>query len=290
MDSMLTAVVPIHQMAGKLQNLRSWLAKSQEIQIVLVNDLSDDLTHVELEEMVKKMSSSDIQLVKGHFGSPGASRNKGLELVKTEFVTFWDSDDLPDPVKFIEMCRILKFSGAQVCVGEYEIINLRNQKVTVKEILHSDVNHNVAITPGVWRMVFRSDSIPNKPFTNLRLAEDHIFLQEVKFPTMEKRVFRERVYTYFYAGEDNLTSNRSLIPDLRPALLRTNQFRKEALSESEIEFSSILLVREFLTMVKKGSITLKLQVIFILARIICDRKRRTVRDIFSAFKIILEQR
>lgn len=290
MDSMLTAVVPIHQMAGKLQNLSSWLAKSQEIQVVLVNDLSDDSTNVELEEIVRNLSSSDIQLIKGHFGSPGASRNKGLELVKTEFVTFWDSDDLPDPAKFIEMCRILKLSGAQVCVGEYEIINLRNQKVTVKEILHSDVNHSVAITPGVWRMVFRFDSIPNKPFTDLRLAEDHIFLQEVKFPTMKKHVFREKVYTYFYAGEDNLTSNRSLIPDLLPALLRSNQFREVALSETEIEFSSILLVREFLTMVKKGSITLKWQVIFILARIICGRKRRTARDIFSAFKIILEQK
>ena len=290
MDSMLTAVVPIHQMAGKLQNLRSWLAKSQEIRIVLVNDLSDDSTQVELEEIVKNLSSPDIQLVKGHFGSPGASRNKGLELVKTEFVTFWDSDDLPDPVKFIEMCRILKLSGAQVCVGEYEIVNLRNQRVTVKEILHSELNQGVAITPGVWRMVFRSESIPNQPFTDLRLAEDHIFLQEVKFPTMKKQVFKEKVYTYFYAGEDNLTSNRALIPDLLPALLRTNQFREVALSESEIEFSSILLVREFMTMVKKGSLTLKLRVIFILARIICDKKRRTARDIFSAFKIVMEQK
>ncbi len=290
MDSMLTAVVPVHQMAGKLQNLRSWLAKSQEMQIVLVDDLSDDSTHVELEEIVKNLSSSNIQLVKGHFGSPGASRNKGLELVKTEFVTFWDSDDLPDPVKFVEMCRILKLSGAQVCVGEYEIVNLRNQRVTVKEILQSDVNQCVAITPGVWRMVFRSDAIPNQPFTDLRLAEDHIFLQEVKFPTMKKQVYKEKVYTYFYAGEDNLTSNRALIPDLLPALLRTNQFREVALSESEIEFSSILLVREFMTMVKKGSITLKLHVILILIRIICNRKRRTARDIFLAFKIIMEQK
>lgn len=290
MDSMLTAVVPIHQMEGKLQNLRSWLAKSQEIQIVLVNDLSDDSTHVELEEIIENLSSSDIQIVKGHFGSPGASRNKGLELVKTEFVTFWDSDDLPDPVKFIEMCRILKSSGAQVCVGEYEIVNLRNQRVTVKKILLSDVNQGVAMTPGVWRMVFRSDAIPNQPFSDLRLAEDHIFLQEIKFPTMRKQVFKEKVYTYFYAGENNLTSNRALIPELLPALLRTNQFREVAVSQSEIEFSSILLVREFMTMVKKGSITLKLNATLILLSIICDRKRRTAKDIFSAFKIIMEQK
>lgn len=288
MDSMLTAVVPIHQMAGKLQNLRSWLVKCQEIQIVLVVDLSDDTTDIELEEIVKNLSSSNIQLMKGLFGSPGVARNQGLEQVKTEFVTFWDSDDLPDPVKFLEMCKILQLSGAQVCVGEYKIVNLKNQRVTVKEISLSDVNQGVAITPGVWRMVFRFDSIPKQPFTDLRLAEDHIFLQEVKFPTMKKDVFKEKVYTYFNAGEGNLTSNRALIPELLHAFLRTNQFREVSLSDSEIEFSSILLVREFMTMVKKGSITLKLRAIFILTRVIFGKKRLTPRDIFSAFKKILE--
>ena len=290
MDSMLTAVVPIHQMEGKLQNLRSWLAISKEIHIVLVNDLSDDSTQTELEEIIRNWSSSDIQLVKGHFGSPGASRNKGLELVKTEFVTFWDSDDLPNPVKFVEMSRILKLSDAQVCVGEYEIVNMRNQRVTIKEILLSNINQGVAITPGLWRMVFRTDSIPIQPFTGLRLAEDHIFLQEVKFPTMKKQVFKEKVYTYFYAGENNLTSNRALIPDLLPAFLRTNYFREIALSESEIEFSSILLVREFMTIIKKGSLKLKLKAIFILSKIVCGRNRRTARDILSAFKVIMEQK
>ena len=288
MEALLTAVVPIHQMEGKLQNLRSWLSNTHGIDVVLVHDGSIDATQIELDRIQHDFDLENLILISGNFGSPGISRNAGLEHVKTKFVTFWDSDDLPSPKRYLEMSYLLNTDSADVCIGEYEIVNVKQQGISVENISPSHINQQVAINPGVWRMVFRKSSIPTNPFTNLLLGEDHIFLQELNFASMKKSILKEKVYTYFYAGNGNLTSNKKFVPQLMQAFKQTNNFRKKAFSKTELEFSSIILLREAITMIKKGRLTLKIRVSLSLLKLYLTSSSRERSELSSALRKILD--
>lgn len=290
MVKLLTAIVPVHQMGGKLQNLQSWLSDSKEIEVVLVHDFSTDSTQSELEGFLSNSNFSHVLLTTGNYGSPGLARNAGFENAKTDFVTFWDSDDLPNLGHYLEMAKILNQGIADVCLGEYKIINLKDLSVEEVNLHGTDVNHEVALNPGVWRMVFRTSTIPKNPFGHHLLGEDHLFLQELKFASMEKAILRKIVYTYFYAGEGNLTSNRRLIPELMQVFTATNEYRKKSVSNEELEFASILLAREGITMIKSGQFLFKVKATLNLAKVFISSNRRERRTLMSAFKRILEEK
>jgi glycosyltransferase involved in cell wall biosynthesis len=277
-------------MGGRLEKIESWLSNASQIEIVLVHDLSDDSTQAELDEILKEYKLENLTLIKGRFGSPGLARNAGFDHVKTEFVTFWDSDDLPNPEEFLNMSKMLKSSNAALCVGEYEIVNTKQRKVKVEKISLANTNQKVSLTPGVWRMVFRTSLIPSNPFTNLMLGEDHIFLQDLNFASMSKLVSNKTVYTYFFAGEANLTSDKRLITELKRAFDHTNNFRRNALSLPELEFSSTILVREAITMLKKGPSRLKIQTARKLSQIFIASSPLERRKLISAFKLILDHK
>jgi glycosyltransferase involved in cell wall biosynthesis len=290
MVKLLTAIVPVHQMGGKLQNLQSWLSDSKEIDVILVHDFSTDSTQSELEGILSNSHFAHVLLITGNYGSPGIARNAGFEKVKTDFVTFWDSDDLPNLGQYLEMTKILNQGIADVCLGEYEIVNLKDLSVEVVNLTSTAVNHEVALNPGVWRMVFRTSLIPKSPFRNHQLGEDHLFLQELKFASMEKAIIKKIVYTYFYAGEGNLTSNKRLIPELMPVFTATDEYRKKSVSNEEREFASILLVREGITMIKSGQLLLKVKATLSLAKVYISSNRRERRTLISAIKRILEEK
>jgi glycosyltransferase involved in cell wall biosynthesis len=290
MVKLLTAIVPVHQMGGKLQNLQSWLSESKEIDIILVHDFSNDSTQSELEGILNNSNFAHVLLTTGHYGSPGIARNAGFEKVKTDFVTFWDSDDLPNLGLYLEMTKILNEGVADVCLGGYKIVNLKDHSVEVVNLHSTTVNHEVALNPGVWRMVFRTSTIPKSPFRNHLLGEDHLFLQELKFASMEKAILGKAVYTYFYAGEGNLTSNKNLIPELTQVFNTTDEYRKKSVSNEELEFSSILLAREGITMIKSGQFLFKVKATLSLVKVFLSSNRRERRTLISAFKRILEEK
>ena len=290
MVKLLTAIVPVHQMGGKLQNLQSWLSDSKEIDVIIVHDFSTDSTQSELEGILSNSNFAHVLLITGNYGSPGIARNAGFEKAKTDFVTFWDSDDLPNLGHYLEMTKILNQGIADVCLGEYKIINLKDHSVGVVNLLSTDVNHEVAFNPGVWRMVFRTATIPKSPFRNHLLGEDHLFLQELKFASMEKAILKKIVYTYFYAGKGNLTSNKRLIPELMQVFTTTDEFRKKSASNEELEFSSILLAREGITIIKSGQFLFKVKATLSLAKVFTSSNRRERRTLISAFKRILEEK
>jgi hypothetical protein len=107
---------------------------------------------------------------------------------------------------------------------------------------------------------------------------------------MEKAIIKKIVYTYFYAGEGNLTSNKRLIPELMPVFTATDEYRKKSVSNEEREFASILLVREGITRIKSGQLLLKVKATLSLAKVYISSNRRERRTLISAIKRILEEK
>ena len=101
----LSIIVPIHRISGGIQNLNSWISNPILIdaEIILVHDTSDGESFLPIETICKNLTN--VILLEGNFSSPGLARNKGLEIASRPWISFWDFDDLPDPVNFLRMLQ-----------------------------------------------------------------------------------------------------------------------------------------------------------------------------------------
>jgi glycosyltransferase involved in cell wall biosynthesis len=268
---MLTAIVPVSGMAGRLYNLENWLPTIQDLEIVvvIVHDYRDSETEKQLLTILATADSPKTVLLSGAYGSPGAARNAGLERVDSQFVCFWDSDDLPHP-QFILSDLEIYSRDCDVLVGQY--VRKPGDSKDIQEVKSNDTSlRDVAMNPGLWRMIFRRDFISSTEFRKMRMGEDQLFLAEIM--ALKPRVtFTDTIfYEYFVGIPGQLTQNPNAIIELFGAFREILALRKRT-SGQEFEFTSIIISR----------------MNFTLARFAVRNKaiRQTLRSVFSPNNLI----
>jgi glycosyltransferase involved in cell wall biosynthesis len=246
---MLTAIVPVSEMSGRLHNLEDWLSAIHhiDIKVIIVHDYRDSETERQLLSILNSINSSKIIFLSGTFGSPGAARNAGLERVESKFVCFWDSDDLPNPQSIIAQLEAYK-QDCDILVGQYVRSSIHAKKIQHVKSKDCSIN-DVAMNPGLWRMIFRRDYISSVKFQNMRMGEDQLFLAEVM--TLKPRICFTRTvfYNYFVGHPSQLTQTPAAISELVVAFREILTLRKSA-SGIEFEFASIIVSRMSLTLAR----------------------------------------
>ncbi len=231
-------------MAGKLHNLKSWINASLglDVRILLIHDFQDKATSLELNRFVNLIDSKQVKLFESYCGSPGLARNFGIANLQTEWCCFWDSDDLPDILKTISIITQSRPS-TEVIITNFAINDL--SRITIKE--HRSSLDQVAVNPGIWRMIFKSSLIKNQKFGSLMMGEDQIFLLELGLAEMEIEFSNEVNYTYFKGGQFQLTS------DKRNNTLKALDEIRNNVKDSKFaadRFLTIVFTRMFLTSIK----------------------------------------
>jgi hypothetical protein len=205
-------------MSGQLENLESWLRilNRHTVQVVLVHDVRDQETGIELSNLVSKINNPAIELYEGKFGSPGATRNFGIEKCKGDWLSFWDSDDRPNVKAAVSACHF-QSDSIDVIIGAYQIQqvapgNLISKPKQIGSYLE------IANDPGLWRCIFKRKSIENLRFEHFLMAEDQIFLLQYDFSnrliTFSQAVF----YTYFAGNPAQATRNVESLRDLNKSI------------------------------------------------------------------------
>ena len=246
---MLTAIVPVSEMAGRLHNLENWLyaIHDHNIQVIIVHDYRDSETEKQLLSILGVINSSKTVFLSGVFGSPGAARNAGLVRVDSKFVCFWDSDDLPHPQSILSDLEI--YSGdCDILVGQY--VRSSGDSKDIRPIKSNDSSaRDVAMNPGLWRMVFRRDFISSVKFQKMRMGEDQLFLAEIM--ALKPRVsFTYTVfYNYFVGHPGQLTQSPAAIIELFDAFREILALRKKTAGR-EFEFTSIVISRMNFTLAR----------------------------------------
>lgn len=195
---LLTVIVPITRMAGKLDFLESWLSTAikANLQVILVHDIQDSDTSGEIQNLVRANAANNLQFIEGYFGSPGAARNQGIQKVVGDWVAFWDSDDQPSVENFVEMVRMAEREKADIAIGDF----LR----TVHPVVESDAIprtrqmnlDRVFRDPGLWRFAFRTEKLNGLLFKDFLIGEDLIFLLESGYFSKQIFFFEKVVYRY----------------------------------------------------------------------------------------------
>lgn len=242
----LLIIVPVTKMANKLGNLQTWLSRTtnQEVKILIVHDIADEPTSLELKEIVSKFSRLKIELIEKRLNSPGLARNLGLATVNYEWISFVDSDDLVDVSELLNMISKSPLD-TEIVIGNYKVSSSKDTK-SMKTSESIDPKMNVAMNPGIWRMIFRQEIIGMTRFSQYKMGEDQLFLLDIDF--FRRNLFFSNLfpYTYFQNVEGQLTSDRQSVKDISKVIKETIQkFNK---SDKSIQsYVGMITVRQMMT-------------------------------------------
>jgi glycosyltransferase involved in cell wall biosynthesis len=252
---MISVIVPIAKMANRLQNLSSWLTQlgSLQIQVILVHDVQDESTGPELDAILSTLSDSRITLVNGLFGAPGLARNAGLLHVTGDWICFWDSDDIPYPSRVVKVVSLAN-EETELIIGQFEYENeLTGECIDANPVQSINTLIN---NPGIWRMIFRTESISGTTFSAWRLGEDQLFLEEFDLDSRKVSFVQEKLYRYFHGGKGHLTSNRELLIELHQIVKSGSKLILNYKGPTA-SFVTAMYSRQVVTCLLHGSISLK---------------------------------
>lgn len=214
---LLSIIVPIHNMAGKLQNLELSLKASKELNLpvsfILVHDGLDEVTNKEVSDLAASYKAKYLNLV---VNSPGLARNYGLQHADSEWVAFWDSDDIGSVKEAISSIHNSPLNTDFILAG-YSQMSQRTK--IVNQVSTPIGNFPMAmINPGIWRFIFRRSAIVNTNFPPYRMGEDQVFLARLLINESSVYFSDKNVYLYVDGEGGQLTKDKKAVSEILLAI------------------------------------------------------------------------
>ena len=245
----LTIVVPVTKMAGNLGNLRSWLLQIEafDAKVVLIHDIQDEITAKELTELTAQINGKFVTYIDVKLGSPGLARNQGLMAARSKWIMFVDSDDnlnLKEAFGMIAQAR----NNNQILVGNYVTVTSLGITET-RSIRRTSSRLDIAMNPGLWRMILPLDIAKSHIFTEFRMGEDQEYLLGLNIFERDLSFLENIPYTYFRNIPEQLTSNPDAVSELSKVIPLTFSYLKKS-SYGNGFYISVVLIRQLLTELK----------------------------------------
>jgi glycosyltransferase involved in cell wall biosynthesis len=226
--NLLTAIIPITRLAGRLENLEVTiaLALKNKIQVVVIHDVDDSDTGPELQKMEASFEATGLRVISQKVGAPGLARNLGIDVAQSEFVVFWDADDLPQVSQVLESISASPRAW-DILIGQY----IKIDSITKSRIGNESNDRNleqIALNPGLWRMVFRREFIKDLRFGPALMGEDQEFFAQCLANTPSICFVQNKFYGYFINVDGQLTSNTAHILSLSESTLTGTKLQKNS--------------------------------------------------------------
>lgn len=232
--SLVSAIIPVRAMRGNLSNLTKTLklCHGLPIDVFVIHDDAQDGTSQELHKLLDGLGNSRISLVEKNVNSPGLARNIGISLTKTDWICFWDSDDLPNPSAYLEMINASISNYAQISIGG--ICSMDGHSGNIESTYAVDTAQknwvlDLVNMPSFTRMAFERSMIGSIRFPSFRMGEDQCFLRDLNFLNYKIYTTAQTCYTYITNFDGQLTRSEIALIDVR----RSADHLVSRLSEAE---------------------------------------------------------
>ena len=251
---LIDAIIPFKDNTRNLAQLEKWLIKSNvppQIRIILIHDIQFSSKCIFRLRKIKTSFERDrFVLITGKFGSPGATRNAGLDKVTSNWVVFWDSDDLPEPKKYLDMILMSESKNAKICIGRCEIIEIKNKEHS--KATESSCLLNVAYSPGIWRMAFNSKLLQGTRFSDSLWGEDQRFLIDLDIFEHNIFQFNQVVYSYYKGVPNQLVGTKNFVGNLAAEIIHSLEALESRNGIRKIFLYSVMITRMAGTIVKNS--------------------------------------
>ena len=276
---LLSVVTPISRMAGKLENLSSWINQeaAKNLEIILVHDVQDEFTGPELRNLLNSVNNRTT-LLETFAGSPGEARNVGLRIATGDWVAFWDSDDRPNIKAVLECLGSNKIEFEQIIGGftwVSEITGARQSSHKLNMKLENALV-TVGINPGIWRMLFKRALIGDTEFLPLKMAEDQVFIAEILAKNPRICVSDADMYSYYFGLPGHLIDNKKAKLDLLETFMVCGSLFCLNLPHANDSLGTIL-IRQFVTIQKYLPIKCKFTAVRYLIKILIKSRFRLLK-------------
>lgn len=234
---MISAIIPVGDFNRDHQNLVNTIesCRQSNIEILIVND-SSNLSNL-MEKTLLKLGNEKLYIVNSLARNPGGARNIGLKYATGDNVIFWDSDDQPEIDKLFMMDNILRSTKCDFVVGGYTQIEENLNRKYHEPQIHS---LKMLTNPGIWRVLFKRNSIKKLKFINSKIGEDQIFMGDVLDLELTGVEFNEKVYTY-RKNFKSLTSSANLISNFEITFDEIEIKIRQGSKTQELIFFNLLL-------------------------------------------------
>jgi glycosyltransferase involved in cell wall biosynthesis len=222
----LSVIVPISKMAGKLGLLKSWVKEAikRDVKVILVHDYRDQETSDELNEFIISVDSPAIAFVEGNFGSPGLARNAGMRSIDSEWVAFWDSDDLPNVAKALNLISEGIANKKMILVGSFSKVNITKPHAIEDVSFRGPPDlwiNQISKSPGLWRFIVNRSRLRDLPFSEIRMGEDQLLIEELLEFSEDFYLTNDAIYTYYTGNQSQATRDKKARADIKNLVLLT---------------------------------------------------------------------
>lgn len=239
----LSVVIPIGGKSPNVDAILSWLTPAvlKDLKVIIIFDsLSPELAS-QFQISLTKFNSPNLIILKSDCKNPGGTRNVGLVSVDTSWVAFWDADDFPQVPAVLKAVRGAS-PDKSIIRGFYSVKSEKTGLISVPFGRHLDNDFSNLFTtgPGLWRYVFRTETVLNVRFPNLSMAEDQIFLFRSLTTIKEVEDVSENFYVYLVNSPDQLTNTREKLADLIKAFHQIVNDFKPGEAAKDSAFTTII--------------------------------------------------
>ena len=175
MDKLISIVIPVYNVEKYIKEcIESVINQTyKNLEIILVNDGSTDLSRTICEEYEKK--DNRIKIIDKENGGLADARNKGLEYINGELVTFIDSDDYikEDMIETLLNNLIKENADVSIC-GYYLAYNKKNDYK-----LEENVNSFKYYDVSAWAKLYKTELFKNIKFPKGKISEDWYIMYKI---------------------------------------------------------------------------------------------------------------
>lgn len=258
-QAVLSVIMPLRGPIYDLRYLEYLVRETDrlEIEFIVVHDKHDEQTSIQLCRLHSDAKAKNFKLYESVFNSPGLARNKGLLEASGEWIAFWDSDDQPNPAKFVEMVRLGELNRSEIVIGNFLVL-AKSLEYQSRGTLTKSKKLQLISNPGLWRMAFRSTIAKECRFIPSLMGEDQVYLVDLRLFDRNIYWHKDNVYKYKTGEANQLTAAYKNIDSLHQTV-RALFERSESLSTEKGNFGILVLYRLLLTGILRGNLEMKIR-------------------------------
>jgi glycosyltransferase involved in cell wall biosynthesis len=276
----LSVIIPVGGFPNGDAVLRSWALKQlpRGLEVILVLDSDDESVRKSVQEIAALGSKKNVQVLVSQYRNPGSTRDIGLKASTGEWVCFWDADDLPEVSNVWSSVENRENQEADIIVGNYRSVDFETKNEAEYRLGTHDPLMNLYLNPGLWRMVFKRKLLANISFPGLRMGEDQVFIFRSIKESKDIKFVNDIFYNYYKYSSGQLTKSNNISMDL----MKARDLCKELNTSGHNNYLSSAILRQDLTLIKRGSLSIKAITIFDLVIL----STQSIKNLKTLFRVL----